>query len=271
MTEEVTQNTTDTPTCNTKRSRCWGPNTWNNYKPEDFELLKEFAKNECVDYALQEEVGESGTPHIQFALKFKNARTFKSLKKKFPEVHWERARSWDAAKTYCSKDDSRGGERVVFTEYVCRDPLQDVKLRDFQQEVLDIIEGDPDDRTIHWIYDEVGNMGKTSLAKHICLKYPGESIYVTGKSADIKYGVSQMVLNGRKNKKILKVVLLDFTRSIENFISYEGIESVKNGIFYNSKYESGMVLFDPPHVICMANFEPDYDKLSKDRWNVIEL
>lgn len=266
--DTMTPDTNDTPARNTKeRGRCWGPNTWNNYTDENREMLKAFMTAQCEDYAINEEIGESGTPHLQFALKFKNARTFISLKKIFPECHFEKARNWCAAKQYCSKSATSIGEAFVKPKIVVKDPLEGRVLREWQSNILQILDQDPDDRTINWIYDPLGNAGKTSLAKHLCIKYPKEVIYLGGKASDMKYGVMNFIDAGNT----LRVVILDLTRSLENFVSYEGIESIKNGIFYNSKYECKMVLYDSPHVIVFANFEPDYDKMSEDRWNVIDI
>ena len=82
----------------------------------------------------------------------------------------------------------------------------------------------------------------------------------------MKYEVMEYL---KKNK--LKIVMIDLTRCIENYVSYQGIEEIKNGIFYNTKYESGMVLFDSPHIIIFANFPPEEGKLNADRWNIVNL
>ena len=36
----------------------------------------------------------------------------------------------------------------------------------------------------------------------------------------------------------------------------------------NTKYETGMKLFNSPHLIVFSNFYPDTDKLSADRWKI---
>ncbi len=54
-------------------------------------------------------------------------------------------------------------------------------------------------------------------------------------------------------------------------INYEIIESVKNGIIYNTKYECEMRVYAIPHVIVFSNEMPDETKLSRDRWNIQEI
>ena len=80
----------------------------------------------------------------------------------------------------------------------------------------------------------------------------------------IKSGVTDYI---KKHKQIDQVIF-HYVRSMEDYVSYAAIEEVKDGMFYNGKYESSMVIYNPPHIICMANFPPDLDKLSKDRWVV---
>jgi hypothetical protein len=63
-----------------------------------------------------------------------------------------------------------------------------------------------------------------------------------------------------------KILLLDIPRSLEEYVSYQGIEEIKNGMFFNTHYEAKMVCYDSPHVVVFANFEPDLSKLSRDRW-----
>ena len=37
---------------------------------------------------------------------------------------------------------------------------------------------------------------------------------------------------------------MDFTRDVEEYVSYQAIEAIKNGIFYNTKYESKMITYN---------------------------
>lgn len=248
------------------RARAWFF-TWNNHTEKDFESMETWLKAETEKYQIQEETGENGTPHIQGCFLFKNARYFSAIKKKWDKIHIEKCKNFKDAANYCSKEETRTGKSTGNVIRKIRDPLAGKTLRPIQEQIINICDKEPDDRTIHWVFDRQGGAGKTTLAKHLCLKYPNEVIYLTGKSADMKYGITSFF----EDNTVLRVVLIDLTRSVENFVSYEGLESIKNGIFYNTKYESKMVIFDNPHVIVLANFMPETDKLSLDRWDIINV
>jgi len=236
--------------------------TWNNY-PEDWkDIIKGCG---AIDYSAQREKGKDAEKeHIQFCVRFAEARQFTAIQKMFVGAHIEIAKDWVKCYAYCQKKDTQVEAGIVAPEkYVCRDPLEGKVLRPIQKEILDLVNRQADDRSIHWFWDPLGAMGKTTIAKHICMHNAG-AIYLTGKSADMKYGVMSWLSSGKN----LKVVLIDLTRSVEAYVSYQGIEEIKNGIFYNTKYESGMCMFDNPHVIILSNFLPEVDALREDRWEV---
>ena len=52
-------------------------------------------------------------------------------------------------------------------------------------------------------------------------------------------------------------------------ISYDGIEEIKDMMFYSGKYEGGMVVGKCPRFIVFANNPPIFEKMSADRWRVI--
>ena len=68
-----------------------------------------------------------------------------------------------------------------------------------------------------------------------------------------------------------RIVFFDFSRSNEDRINYDVIESIKNGMMFSTKYESVVRMYDHPHVIIFANFMPSLTKLSADRWDVRTL
>ncbi len=140
-------------------------------------------------------------------------------------------------------------------------------LYPWQQQVVDEIEVEPDDRSIVWYADEEGCKGKTALCKFLCVRHPGEILVVSGKAADIKYALAELVSKGKDPKAIL----FHYTRSNEQYVSYEAIEAIKDGLFFSSKYEAKQVVMNCPHVYVFANFLPDTEKLSKDRWCIREM
>lgn len=80
------------------RSYCF---VLNNFSPEDCDVL-----TGCVStyYVIGQEVGESGTPHLQGYIVFKDAKTMSALKKLLPKAHWETTKgSPKRASDYCKK------------------------------------------------------------------------------------------------------------------------------------------------------------------------
>ena len=49
-----------------------------------------------------------------------------------------------------------------------------------------------------------------------------------------------------------------------NTFNYEALESLKNGAMFSPKYESKSKVYDMPHVIVFANWQPDRIGLSID-------
>lgn len=249
-----------------KKSRAWFF-TYNNYAEDIVDQLAHQFGTHCEKYVFQEETGEKGTPHLQGVVRFKNARYLGGLKKLFGDkIHWELCKDWNAAVTYCSKDETRSGK--ICSKGIPKpivDLLDTYFKKYWQKHVIEIVQRPPDDRTIYWFTDVRGGAGKTTLAKHLCLRY--EALYISGGVKDMKYGVASWL----EEHGEIRTIIMDLCRTKEEFVSYEGIESVKNGIFFNTKYESKMVIFNSPHVIVFANFLPDLAKLSKDRWKLYDI
>jgi len=81
----------------------------------------------------------------------------------------------------------------------------------------------------------------------------------------------QMAKYIEEHKEAPDIMVIDVPRSMLDYVSYPGIEELKNGVCCSSKYESTSLRFNPPHVIVFANAPPDYDKMSMDRWRVTKL
>ncbi len=255
---------------NTKRARNWFF-TLNNYTSKHLvDLPRQFERSNAK-FLFQEECGASGTPHLQGVVTFPSSSRLKTVKSYAPTAHWEICRSKRHATIYCMKAHTRIGEiysnitDLPTPDPIILDPLDGLDWYSWQLKLKSLLEGSPPSRSVYWIYETVGCTGKTSFAYSMCLNNRTEVLYVTGKAADVKYALAS------SKTKTWRVILWDLTRSQENRVSWEGIESVKNGIFFNGKYESGMFMMNPPWVVIFANFRPQEDKLSQDRWRIHEI
>jgi len=124
---------------------------------------------------------------------------------------------------------------------------------------------EPDDRTINWYYDATGNIGKSSFIKYMIVKH--KVLYCSGgKHSDIM----NLVFNQDMDE--CRGVFFDIPRANSGHISYSSLESIKNGMVCNTKYETGVKIFNSPHVFVFANFPPeDLESLSRDRWRITNL
>lgn len=243
-------------------SKYWSA-TWNNYTEEDVNTFLMFAGKECVKYAGQEEIGAEGTKHLQFKVAF---RTRVRPTEKFDftkKIHWEKSKMWKGYE-YCLKEDTRAGRQWV-KGCVLPLVLQFKEPRGWQMQVMDIVNGPIDDRVVHWFWEPDGNVGKSSLCRYLVIKKG--ALLVGGKAVDMKSALASLMKN---KQEMPSIVLMNVPRTVEH-ISYTGIEEIKDATFFSPKYESGMVVMNPPHFIVFANREPEYDKLSADRWNVVRI
>lgn len=256
---------------NNKKSRVNPSKKWvftlNNYTDVQMVLLKQRLETLGEKYIVGKEVGECGTPHLQGWVQFKNrVRPITAIGIK--EIHWEKQKgSNQQCIDYCQKE---GNVWIVKdcgdVKRRIKDPLEGKELYPWQQFVLDLIKQEPNDRDIYWFWEPDGNIGKTSFVKHVLI-HNNDCTVVDGKVADAIHGVTEMVRRGKDPR----VVFMDIVRTQEGRISYSAIEKIKNGMFFNTKYETGMVLYDCPHVIIFANWEPDTYALSKDRWQIYRI
>lgn len=140
---------------------------------------------------------------------------------------------------------------------------KDTSFNELQTQILDIVEQEletPDNRTVHWVYDEKGNAGKSYISKYLIAAK--DTYYITGgKQQDILYAY-----NGQN------VIIYDLARTYADNLDhiYTTIENFKNAMYLSTKYDSEMRIYNrSPVIIIMSNFTPDQTKLSSDRWNII--
>lgn len=294
--------------------------TVNNWTVEDAKKLESMVGICGIKYmSFSEEVGDSGTPHLQGYFQSNHNKLTRFVKHFKGHIMKQRGNS-DEARDYCRKDGSmnwrefgeytyinapgqgirtdlsrlkdlikegKSYDEVVELEFencakfhgfikeriTARDSinemnrvkaqLEDAQLKPWQETLLEIIQEPACPRKIHWIWDHVGNMGKSWMCTYLGVKH-NACILTSGKKSDMAYIFAQ---------KPSPIVVFDLSRTNEKFLDgvYSLAEDLKNGRVVSTKYECKTIFFRPPHVIFFANYEPDYNKWSADRYFVTEL
>ncbi len=237
--------------------------TLNNYSKLEIEQIvpkfQEYAHKWIIGIE-----GVEGTPHLQGFVRFKTKKRPKSIISNI-RIHWEKTKGTDNENLeYCSKENNiismHGWPKPVKI-------LEEGSLHKWERNIIEIISQEPDDRTIHWYWSEIGNVGKTTFSKYLTIKYG--AICLSGKGNDVRNGIIEYK---KTNGDTPNIVLVHIPKSFNtDYLSYEGLENIKDMYFYSGKYEGGMICGNCPHVIVFANEEPDYDKCSQDRWNVHKI
>ena len=129
--------------------------------------------------------------------------------------------------------------------------IQEEKFYPWQTELADMLRHKPDKRSIIWIYENQGGVGKSSFTDWII--YHLGAIILEGKNNDVLFCAQQHASS---------LYVYDVPRSNLNHVSYAALEKVKNGTYMSSKYESAPVLRCNPHLIVFANEPPEKYKLS---------
>ncbi|AXH73499.1 MAG: putative viral replication protein [Cressdnaviricota sp.] len=232
--------------------------TLNNWTSDEYSSIVPIIERECSFAIIGDEIGATGTPHLQGYIEFKNkCRALSKFESR--RFHWEKAKgSRENNIAYCSK------EKVLFSLGMPK-PIKVIgTLKPWQHQIECLIATEPDDRTIHWFFDRVGNIGKTVFMKYCVIKH-GAIPCIGGKFGDIM----NLVFNSDMDKS--NTTIFNIPRGHREHISYSSLEAVKDGMIVNTKYETGYKCFNSPHVIVFANFPPDKKQLSKDRWNIVNV
>lgn len=243
--------------------------TYNNYTEDILAPLNDLFLKHSEIFVYQEEIGEEcGTPHLQGQVVFKSKlRPIETFGKLTNKISWRKTKDLHASIKYCCKVESRKENGRIWCNFPLPKELKLINPEDFypyQEFIMKIVTTEPDDRKIYWFVDEEGNNGKSCFTKYLCAKY--HAIVLCGKATDMKNGI----LNFEKNKGFFpEIILIDLPRTFDNnYLSYTGIEEIKNGCFFSPKYEGGMCIFNNPHIIIFSNEYPKVDTLSKDRWYI---
>lgn len=239
--------------------------TYNNYSSSDINILREVFNEKCYMYVFQEEMGKSGTPHLQGVCSCK--APIRDTAFGFKKIHWEKVIDVKHAYKYCSMIYEEDGRRKRVGEIWAKkyNYPQEFKIKNYRDWMKNLdakLVNEPDDRKILWYWSEEGNVGKSVFTKHLVVN-KGATFLSKGKYSDI--------INVIYKSDIGKIVVIDLPRNNGNKVSYDALEAIKNGLICNTKFETGFKMFEAPHIVVFANEYPETEKLSEDRWDIYKI
>jgi len=222
-------------------------------------------------YIFSIEKGEKNSRrHIQGYVELKEAMRLTGVKKLVDETtHWEKSKSGRTNNlVYISKDPIKGPfewDSKTCKKYTAEelDLITDDMLFDWQKDIINnIISKKAEKRKIYWFWSKEGEVGKTEFIKYLMYHYNAK--FCQGAKKDIMTNI----LGKDGQTPARQIYIFGYPRTNEDFVSYDALECVKDGLLFSSKYESSDAIIPIPHVLVFANFEPDRETMSKDRWIV---
>lgn len=237
--------------------------TWNNYDSSDIPILLNTLEKYCCKWVFQEETGASGTKHLQGIVECK--KKMRDTEFNLPkQIHWEKPMDIKSCWQYCSKEETRTGKVYTKNYVVPEKVITTCPDTEWANNLIEISKSPPDKRKVYWRWSREGGVGKSDFVKYMVVEH--NCLFLSsGKYADI----INIIFNSDTNT--YTTVIIDLPRNNGNKISYSALEAIKNGLICNTKYETGNKYFNPKHIFVFSNEPPEMDKLSEDRWDILEI
>jgi len=148
---------------------------------------------------------------------------------------------------------------VCHRQYGRRPALVDGQLRNWQLELSDLIDGEPDDRKIVFVVDPEGNRGKSWLTRYWFSSRDDIQMLSVGKRDDLAYAIDVSK----------RVFVFDIPRGNMEYFQYSVVEALKNQMIMSNKYKSvTKIIPHKVHVIVFCNEEPDRNAMTGDRYSM---
>ena len=250
---------------------------------------------DIVDFVGQLETGtESSIPYYQLAIKVNSLCTKKKVLEAFEEkieghINVQIQFNLEDMKNYCSKETNFISEQYSGRIYKHQWQMDFLERKPQLKEVLnnpfiwqkfvreELLDKVPDDRTVDWIIDPVGNTGKSSFARAYVSEVPTDGILMKIDNLDrMELTLIKKIEEYRTRYfKDPKVIFFDFPRASDpsKIISATALmEDAKSGHLettFGGKHKE--IEISDVHIIVLSNNAPDLSVLSVDRWRLWRL
>lgn len=235
------------------------------------EVVSSVALHYCIGV---ETCPRTNRRHLQGFMYFKNQREFSSIHDLFDGVIWVKECKGSVKENirYCAKE----GDYFICDCCTVPPPKEELKLierealHNWQKDVVALLGEERNDREIVWIYEPEGGVGKTALVKFIV--HRSNALVCGGSINDAMFAIANWRDdNCDKGDFYQPPILFNLPREKVMSLDYSALESLKDGVFCNTKYKSRPVLYNSPHLLVFANLPPDRLRLSADRWKVYQI
>jgi len=225
-------------------------------------------------WTFQLENGDDGYLHYQGRGSLYKKRRFGEIKSLcnalgIPETHLSPTCTENITSAfYVTKVDTRVDGPWSDTDAPVYIPRQyrNVTPRPFQQTIIDSASC-YDPRTVNFVYDPNGCMGKTTVAALCCLLHQGIRIPAVNDHEKLLASVCDILT--AKDLRVPGCIFIDMPRYMDKkrlHGIYSAIEEIKNGHAYDLRYHYKEWWFDSPAVWVFSNDPPVTSALSIDRW-----
>lgn len=247
------------------------------------------------DFMGQLETGtETSIPHYQLAIKVNSLCTKKKVLEAFEEkieghINVQIQFNLEDMKDYCSKETNFISEQYSGKIYKHQWQMDFLERKPQLKKVLnnpfiwqefvrkELLDKLPDDRTVDWIIDPVGNTGKSSFARAYVSEVPTDGILMKIDNLDRMELtlIKKIEEYRRKYYKDPKVIFFDFPRASDpsKIVSATALmEDAKSGHLettFGGNHKE--IEISDVHIIVLSNNAPDLSVLSVDRWRLWRL
>ena len=139
-------------------------------------------------------------------------------------------------------------------------------------EMVNIVKGSIDPRTIYWVYDPTGNGCKSAAQRYLSYHKLVELIPFVENHKDLL-----QFAHGYSHKRAYCVNIArgcapKDDKERKEFASFiAGLESLKDGFVFDIRHNPKKEEMERPHLIVFANCKPIFDSATRDRWQILEI
>lgn len=239
----------------------------------EFDTLKKWFKLHCKSWCFQKEKGDkSGYIHWQCraSLNDKTRNPPKPIKgcKWTPTSNENKTNDF-----YVMKEDTRIEGPWTDSDPDIFIPIQyrNIILKPWQQEILDS-RNINEFRKINYIYDEKGNIGKSTVAALGEILYNGIDCPPINDCKELMQVMACECIDS--DNRTPGIVFIDLPRAMDKdrlFGIFSAIEQIKKGKLYDTRYHYKKYWINSPQIWVFSNMMPDTNYLSADRWTFYKV